>query len=219
MKQRILSRLEVWGGGMLAFWAEWLCWLLRSCWSKLPPFGLLAHLLAKGTRGPFGVQVIKRTALCVNWYRDPGINGLQFAEADATELYAFFKRSAGYDEVRHLMAPEADQVLDCAREMAAGLEAGDLFVFFFAGHGYEFQGRHLLLSRKARVSRLHFFHQTVPVDLLKEETQQAGVDRVFVLDACRTDLLKDRGGASGLRGAQGLRDLLTAPCTNSTWSE
>ncbi|NLH72797.1 MAG: caspase family protein, partial [Verrucomicrobia bacterium] len=161
---------------------------------------------------------MKRAALCVgvNRYSDPGIKALEFAEPDATELYAFFKRTAGYDDVRFLMAPEADQVLDYAREMVTALGPGDLFVFFFAGHGYEFQHRHLLLCPKARLARLEYFHQTVPVDLLKNETGLTGADRVFVLDACRTDLLKSRGGPCGLRGAEGLREIVTEPAATET---
>lgn len=156
---------------------------------------------------------MKRVALCVgvNRYQDAGINSLDYAEADATEVYAFLKRSAGYAEVRHLAGSDADQVLDEARALVAVLEPGDLFVFFFAGHGYEFQGRHLLLCPKARLSRLQYFHHTVPVDLLKQETAQPGVHRVFMLDACRSELLKERGASSGMRGAPELRELAAAP--------
>ena len=51
---------------------------------------------------------MKRTALFVgvNRYEDPEINPLQFAESDATELYAFFKHRAGYDDVRNLLRPD-----------------------------------------------------------------------------------------------------------------
>ena len=156
---------------------------------------------------------MKRAILCVgvNRYVEPGINDLDYAEADATEVYGFFQHRARYDAALHLAAPDPGEVLDSAREMVAKLAPGDLFVFFFSGHGYEFLGRHLLLCPKARLNRLQFFQETVPVDLLKEETQKAGVDRVFVLDACRKDLRKDKGGPSGFRGAQGLRDIVAAP--------
>ena len=155
---------------------------------------------------------MKRAILCVgvNRYVEPGINDLDYAEADATEVYGFFQHRARYDAALHLAAPDPGEVLDSAREMVARLAPGDLFVFFFSGHGYEFLGRHLLLCPKARLNRLQFFQETVPVDLLKEETQKAGVDRVFVLDACRKDLRRDRGGPSGLCGAQGLRNIVAA---------
>jgi len=154
---------------------------------------------------------MKRAALFVgvNRYEDPEINPLQFAEADATELYAFFKHRAGYDDVRNLLNPDADMVLETASKMVSALGPGDLFLFFFAGHGVEFEKRHLLLFPKARYKRLRYFQNTVPVDLLKSETEAKGVHRVFILDACRSNLLSGMRStkASGMRGTSTLRDI------------
>lgn len=149
---------------------------------------------------------MKQTALLVgvNRYEDDAIVNLAYAEQDARELYAFLKRTALYDEVRHLPAFEADEdrILNAAARLIEPLEPGDLFLFFFAGHGVQFRGRHLLLCPQVRFHRLEFGHHTVPVDLLKQETARSGVSRVFVLDACRGNLLATREGpAQGFRGA------------------
>lgn len=86
------------------------------------------------------------------------------------------------------------------------------FLFCFAGHGFTHEGRHLLLCPQARMSRLRFLQQVVPIDLLKQETERPGLDRVLILDACRTDLLTARGAApSGLQREQVPRDLVAAP--------
>jgi hypothetical protein len=156
---------------------------------------------------------MKQAALLVgiNRYQDDCIVNLAYAEQDARELYAFLKRTALYDEVRHLPASEADEdrILDAAASLTGRLEAGDLFLFYFAGHGVQHQGRHLLLCPQVRFHRLEFGHHTVPVDLLKKETARSGVSRVFILDACRGNLLAAReGGAQGFRGARLLRDIV-----------
>ncbi len=156
---------------------------------------------------------MKRSALFigVNRYEDPEINPLQFAESDATELYAFFKHRAGYDDVRHLLSPDSDELLDTAHDMAASLAPDDLFLFFFAGHGVEYEGRHLLLCPKARYGRLKYLQHAVPLDLLKQETAHTGLHRVLILDACRTDLLKGhRGVSDGLRDVKCMREVVTS---------
>ncbi|MEW6078703.1 MAG: caspase family protein [Thermodesulfobacteriota bacterium] len=156
---------------------------------------------------------MKRAALFigVNRYDDPEINNLDCAEYDATELYGFFKHRAGYDDVRNLLSPDSDLLLDTAHDMAAGLAPDDLFLLFFAGHGVEYEGRHLLLCPKARYSRLKYHQHAVPLDLIKQETTRKGLHRILILDACRTDLLRgERGGGAGLRDVKCLREMVSA---------
>ncbi|MEW6078701.1 MAG: caspase family protein [Thermodesulfobacteriota bacterium] len=156
---------------------------------------------------------MKRAALFigVNRYEDPEINNLDCAESDATELYAFFKHRAGYDDVRNLLSPDSDLLLDTAHDMAAGLAPNDLFLLFFAGHGVEYEGRHLLLCPRARYSRLKYHQHAVPLDLIKQETTRNGLHRVLILDACRTDLLRgERSTGAGLRDVKCLREMVSA---------
>lgn len=155
---------------------------------------------------------MKRVALVVgvNRYEDPEIENLEYAEADATNFYGFLNR-VHYDDVRQLLRPDADQILNCAQKLVRSLSSGDLFLFFFSGHGVEYEGRHLLLCPEARHKRLQYFQHTVPVNLLKDETARTGVARVFVLDACRKNLLKTKEGLTGgFRGEKHLRDIVAA---------
>lgn len=154
---------------------------------------------------------MKRAALFVgvNTYRDPEINDLECAERDATELFAFFKHRAGYDDVRHLLGPEGDEVLDTARAMRAGLSSGDLFLVFFAGHGVVHGGEHLLLFSKAKHSRIKHKQHAVPVPLLVEEMDGLGLHRILIIDTCRNDLLAgSRGSSEGMRDVQCLKDAI-----------
>jgi len=156
----------------------------------------------------------RRVALLVgiDGYEDPQFLPLTSAENDAIELFGFLKQKAGYDVVRLLRRPASHVVLDTAIDLTANLELGDTFVFYFAGHGLEQSGRHLLLCPKARFKRLSYLQEVVPVDLLREETERPGLNRIFILDSCRRELRLSRGlGAEsqGFQGEAGLRDIVS----------
>jgi hypothetical protein len=156
---------------------------------------------------------MKRTALVVgiDHYEDDQILDLVCAEQDAMELYGFLKWTARFDVVEHLPARSADDILDTAATLCRGLTPGDLFMFYFAGHGVAHQGRLLLLCSKARAQRLEYFQHTVPVDLLKSETAACGAARVLLLDCCRSNLHRGREGVvEGWRGARAARDVVAA---------
>ena len=154
---------------------------------------------------------MKRVALFVgiNRYDDPEISNLEWAEADAIKLSGLFEHRAHYDDVRQLSYPDSDAMLEVVGQLTAGLSPGDLFLFFFAGHGTVHAGRHLLLDPKAKLAELEYGHHALAVDLLKKKTAKAGVDRVFILDACRNNLVKGErnSAAAGLRDVAALKTL------------
>ena len=154
---------------------------------------------------------MKRVALIVgvDEYRDPDIKSLEFAVQDATALAGWLEHVAGYQvEILTGARVQAERVKQRAAELVASLGPKDLFLFYFAGHGYLHLGQHLLLCPDAALDGLDFFENTVPVDLLKRRTQRPGLRRALVLDACRSPLRKGRGGEAGLRGTQMVRDIL-----------
>ena len=147
----------------------------------------------------------------VDHYDDAEIRDLACAENDCIQLQGFLQHAAGFGRVELLYGQRATSqaVLDTAGEVVGALGPGDLFCFYFAGHGVEHNGRHLLLCPGVRYARLRYGLQTVPVDLVREETDRPGVNRVFILDACRSDLLSTRAvGTAGMRGEQALRDVV-----------
>jgi TPR repeat protein len=154
---------------------------------------------------------MKRHALFIgiDRYEDAQISSLACAESDAVELHGFFKHRIGYEVAEFLLAPSADQILDTVARLVAPLGPDDLFLFFFAGHGVTHERRDLLLSAKARHSRLTYLQQVVPMDMLLDETTRPGLNRVFVLDACRSNLLRDRqAAAEGFAGMASTRDIV-----------
>lgn len=82
---------------------------------------------------------MKRHALFVgvNKYADPTIQNLAYPAEDATELASVFRRLLKFDRVEKLANPaHAADVVDAVRDLTKGLGPGDLFLFFFAGHGF-----------------------------------------------------------------------------------
>ena len=83
---------------------------------------------------------MKRVGLFVgiDKYQDIGIAQLKCAVKDATALMASFSK-AQYDNVDSLLNDDArtEDILLKAECMMENLNSGDLFVFYFSGHGRE----------------------------------------------------------------------------------
>lgn len=160
---------------------------------------------------------MRRVALVagVNRYNDPEITTLEFAEVDAAEVHAFLKDRAAFDTVEYLTGHQVTpaRVRDAIKALVGSLDPGDLFVFYFSGHGIELLNQHLLLGPDAQRDCLEYADGAIQVNLLKKLTSRPGVHRVFILDACRKDVFKDKSGLA-VRGAvepinstRALRDL------------
>jgi uncharacterized caspase-like protein len=150
---------------------------------------------------------------------DPLIRPLECAEADGVALAGLLRHRAGFDEVVTLLARDDRFILNTAAELCAPLGLGDLFVFIAATHGVQQGQRLLLLTSHARYAEVEFFRDVVPVDLLKQRTSRPGLQRLFILDVCRSPLLTSRREA-GQRVFQGVgalaRDVATGPAPGAT---
>ncbi len=154
---------------------------------------------------------MKRHALFVgvDQYADPAIQDLRCAVNDATELAGFFKHRALFDRAEVLANPRnSAMVLDHVQEMMDGLGAGDEFLFFFAGHGVKTQSDHRLVCAGDDLAAVRHSWDGLPLERLKFATAGA-CDRLFLLDACRTDVLATNRGAAGAM-EKGTRDLILA---------
>ncbi len=132
---------------------------------------------------------MKRHALFVgiNDYADNAFKNLRYSLSDAVALSGAFA-ARGF-EVEVLSNPKADAVLGAVERKSSGLGPGDVFLFFFAGHGFTApDGSHLLICANDRLAYLRHNRAGIPVDLLEELTNGRGCNRAFLLDACRTDV-------------------------------
>ena len=131
---------------------------------------------------------MKRHALFVgvNNYMDKDIRNLRYSIPDAAVLADRFK-GFGYKTCL-LSDPTSAELRAAVLDSIDGLGRGDVFLFFFAGHGFTAQdGSHLLFCRDDIQKLLRVGNAGVKVDALEMLTCEGGFHRAFFLDSCRTD--------------------------------
>ena len=140
---------------------------------------------------------MKRVGLFVgiDKYQDIGISQLRCAVKDATALMAAFSK-AQYDHVDSLLNENAhcEKILDTAENIVRELEAGDLFVFYFSGHGREFANIHYLVGPTGRANAALYQRGSFSLPELISVTNKPGINRLFILDCCRSNILAGRSG-------------------------
>ena len=159
---------------------------------------------------------MKRHALFVgvDQYADAHIQDLRCAVNDATELAGFFKHRARFDRAEALANPRnCEAILDRVYDMISGLGAGDEFLFFFAGHGIKTQDGHRLVCAGDKLNAVKHSWAGLPLERIKSETSGA-FNRLFLLDACRTDVLATNRGVAGAM-EKGTRDLILGAATSA----
>ena len=143
---------------------------------------------------------MKRHALFVgvSKYSDPTIQDLAYPEEDAAELASVFRRLLKFDRVEKLINPaHSPDVEDAVESMIQGIGPGDLFLFFFAGHGFRVKENHVLVCAKDKYAKLEDEYAGLPVGLLKK-IMRGPWNRMLVLDACQNDIRATRGADCGV---------------------
>ena len=160
---------------------------------------------------------MKRHALCVgvNNYTDSTIQNLNYPVEDASELASVFRRLLKFDRVEKLINPKhSPEVVDAVKDMTRGLGPGDLFLFFFAGHGFRVKENHVLVCAKDEFADLEDEYAGLPVGQLKKR-MRGPWNRMLILDACQSDIRATRGADTGATE----RDLALIHETEATSSE
>ena len=143
---------------------------------------------------------MKRHALFVgvNDYADPTILNLAFPTEDAAALASAFELLLKFDRVEKLYNPaHASEIIDKVNEMKCGLGGGDLFFFFFAGHGFRVKDNHVLVCAKDEFEDLEDEDAGLRVGQLKKK-MRGPWNRMIVLDACQNDIRSTRGTEYGM---------------------
>ena len=147
---------------------------------------------------------MKRAALFVgiNDYIKP-LASLTCARRDADTLYGLFLKEYTHGMVDYLHDVNSDEIIKSIEKTMESLTEGDLFFFYFSGHGIEERNNHLLLTSGARQLGDEW-HHALSVNKLKYLTQKPGVQTVFVIDSCRESVYhgaRSAGVAEQSRGA------------------
>ena len=148
---------------------------------------------------------MKRVGLFVGINDYDEIPRLSCAVNDATQLGLDF-RGAQYDEVELLHDRQCNSIniVNKVSSLVSGLTPGDIFVFYFAGHGRENNGVLYLAGVSSRSDL--FGHDSVSIPDLIKVTNKRGLNRLFILDCCRNDILGGSRAAS-VEVCSGARDI------------
>ena len=143
---------------------------------------------------------MKRHALFVgvDKYSDSTIQNLNYPSEDATELASVFRRLLKFNRVEKLINPKhSPEVVDAVKDMTRGLGSGDLFLCFFAGHGFRVKENHVLVCAKDEFADLEDEYAGLPVGQLKKR-MRGPWNRMLILDACQNDIRATRGADTGV---------------------
>ncbi|HEY3755842.1 MAG TPA: caspase family protein [Opitutaceae bacterium] len=132
--------------------------------------------------------------LGINEYRDPEISPLAGAKADALAMYVFLLTELRFDRAQLVEPEHAGQFLDLVEKSANELGPQDLLVVYYAGHGFEVNHKHFLLTPSDRISRLKADLGTMHKEALVHAMRGNGCHRMLITDSCRSALQGSRGG-------------------------
>jgi LysM repeat protein len=156
---------------------------------------------------------MKRVGLFVGIDKyENNIQPLRFACLDARALHKVFRKR--FDVVTELLNDEAtsDDILKKVQQMTENLNPGDLFVFYFAGHGREIDGVHNLVGINGWSDPV-YTQGLATIPQLLHASAVPGLNRLFILDCCRVDLLAGRSGVYACPTSRdlSLKNALLAP--------
>ena len=177
-------------------------------------FDILLRHAAQDIHNQFGGaaergRLMKHKALFigVNNYEDAQIRDLNYSLSDAHALKTLFELFGYQTDI--LENPAKSDVFSAVKKMTRDLSAGDLFFFYFAGHGWTTtSGKHLLFCSDDMYEDLRDDDAGISFDKLKRKTS-SNYNRAFVLDTCRSDFLTGtRGGDTTTRDLRPIGELV-----------
>ncbi len=134
---------------------------------------------------------MKRVGLFVGVDRYERLPELAGAVEDARGMREFFRGRAGYEATEVLENPGyPGEVAERIRAAREGLEAGDLLVVYFAGHGVVWEGAPRLLCAKAHPDAVHRDSDVLKLQDIADAAR-GEQDTVVVIDACQSDIVRE----------------------------
>ena len=155
----------------------------------------------------------------INDYRGYEAPSLPWAANDARVLSQYFAQ-LGY-QTHRIVDATVSELKDALKNFTRGLGEGDLFLFYFAGHGITFRNEACLACRKKLAGS--FESALLPIRELQELIDR-DFDTVVISDACRTNddgvfhtglSSRDLQLVSGAEGAIWLNDTFRAQGTGA----
>ncbi len=123
-----------------------------------------------------------------------GISSLQCACNDAKSLCFAFSGSGYSVDLLQNEEAHCDHIIDRVSDMISGLKKDDIFLFYFSGHGREHNGVHYLVGPTGHAKDSLYKIGSLAIPDLIEITNIPGLNRLFILDCCRSNILSGRDG-------------------------
>ncbi len=124
----------------------------------------------------------------INKYDDSSIPELKNAENDAKCMNDVFKR-LGFDTIiaTDVITKDFREKVDEFIDLLPNYEVA---IFFFAGHGFQYEGINYLCSKDLnKTNKTRIQYTTVRIDYLIQQLQESPVlTKIIILDACREEI-------------------------------
>lgn len=139
----------------------------------------------------FSAETGKKRALVIGNTSYDFAGSLPNAKSDARQFGAFLS-TQGFD-TDIVVDAKRSQLAEAVSRFARKLQAGDIALFYFAGHGMQLRGENYLVATDAKLeSEFDVAVETLPLDdVIRAIESKAKITLVF-LDACRNNPLANR---------------------------
>lgn len=153
----------------------------------------------------------------IDQYQNDEISTLRYAVADTKAMKdaligAGFPASNVFTMTGDAGGPDAPTSLNVIKRLSSlsdRIGPDDTFVFYFSGHGYQQEAGHFLATIDADPTGPDTLEQsTLPIALLKKRMARIQAKRaIFIIDACRNDPERGKGGGNNTLTDSFSRDL------------
>jgi hypothetical protein len=119
----------------------------------------------------------------INKYTKDDSLTLSYASKDAVDMAKLFGKR-GYEA--HLLTDKdatANKIKSMLESITKTLNAGDMFIFYFSGHGAEFERKHLLIC--SDYDSHMYAKGSITLNKVAQITGKENVERLFIIDSCR----------------------------------
>lgn len=153
----------------------------------------------------------------IDQYQNDEISTLRYAVADTKAMKdaligAGFPASNVFTMTGDAGGPDAPTSLNVIKRLSSlsdRIGPDDTFVFYFSGHGYQQEAGHFLATIDADPTDPDTLEKsTLPIALLKKRMARIQAKRaIFIIDACRNDPERGKGGGNNTLTDSFSRDL------------
>lgn len=170
---------------------------------------LVALLITSLLFSPVAAAAAARVALVIGNGAYRHVPELPNARNDG-RLMATTLRELGFEVLEGIDA-DMDRTGELVRQFARHIEAAEVALFYYAGHGLQVNGENYLVPVDARLERpADLEWETLPASRILSQLDSRERTNVVILDACRNNPFAQRlarGATRGVRVGSGLADM------------